>query len=80
MRTVNWKTRFLRHLLKSSTSIYESPRSHFFRTTTGMQSGPDTFDQSWLVMTYLTILGVTEILCSFKLIVEEKAGKKMPGQ
>ena len=27
-------------------------------------------------MTFLTILGVTEILCSFKLVVEGKTGKE----
>ena len=29
-------------------------------------------------MTFLTILGVTEILCSFRLGLEEKNGKEMP--
>ena len=29
-------------------------------------------------MTFLTILGVTEMLCSFKLVLEEKAGKEIP--
>ena len=29
-------------------------------------------------MTFLTILGVTEILCSFKLILEGKTGKEIP--
>ena len=29
-------------------------------------------------MIYLTILGVTEILCSFRLVLEGKAGKKIP--
>ena len=32
-----------------------------------------------LVMTLLTILGVTEILCSFRLVLEGKTGKEMPG-
>ena len=30
-------------------------------------------------MTFLTILGVTEILCSFKLVLEGKTGKEIPG-
>ena len=34
-----------RHLLKSSASMQESSGSQFFRTTTGIQSGPDTFDE-----------------------------------
>ena len=50
--------------------------SQFFRTFTGMQSGPD--DKSRFIMTFLTILGVTEILCSFKLVLEGKTGKEMP--
>ena len=29
-------------------------------------------------MTFLTILGVTEILCSVRLVVEEKTGKEIP--
>ena len=29
-------------------------------------------------MTFLTILGVTEILCSFKLVLEGKTGKVIP--
>ena len=29
-------------------------------------------------MTFLTILGVTEILCSFRLVLEGKAGKEIP--
>ena len=29
-------------------------------------------------MTFLTILGVTEILCSFKLVLEWKTGKEIP--
>ena len=51
-----------RHILKSSANMYESSGSQFFRTTTGMQWGPDVFDESRLVMTFVTILGVMEIL------------------
>ena len=29
-------------------------------------------------MTFLAILGVTEILCSFRLVIEGKTGKKIP--
>ena len=55
----------------------ESSGSQFFRTTTGIQSGPDVLDKSRLILTFLTILGVTEILCSFKLVVEGKTGNQM---
>ena len=34
-----------RHLLKSSASMYKGSGSQFFRTTTGIQSGPDTFEK-----------------------------------
>ena len=39
----------------------ESLGSQFFRTTTGIQSGPDAFDKSKFIMTYLIILEVTEM-------------------
>ena len=58
--------------------MYESSGSQFFRTTTGIQSGPDAFDESRLAMTLLAILGVTEILCSFRLVLEGKMGKEIP--
>ena len=58
--------------------MYESSGSQFFRTTTGIQSGPDTFDKSRFVMTFLTILGVMDILCSFRLVLEGKTGKEIP--
>ena len=58
--------------------MYESSGSQFFRTTTGMQSGPDTFDESGFIMTFLTTLVVTEILCKFRLVLEEKTGKEIP--
>ena len=57
--------------------MYESLGSQFFRTTTGIQSGPDAFDESRFVMTSLTILGVMEILCSFTLVLERKTGKEI---
>ena len=67
-----------RHLLKRLASIYESSGSQFFKTTTGIQSGPDAFDESKFVMTFLTILGVMEILCSFRLVLEWKTGTVIP--
>ena len=58
--------------------MYESSGSQFFRTTTGTQSGPDVFDESRFATTFLTILGVTETLCSFRLVPEGKTGKEIP--
>ena len=52
--------------------------SQFFRSTTGIQSGPDAFDESRFVVTFLTILGVMEILCTFRLVLEGKTGKEIP--
>ena len=57
---------------------YESPGSQFFRATTGIQSGPGTSEESRLVMTFFTILGVTEILCCFGLVLKGNTGKEIP--
>ena len=43
-----------------------------------IQSGPDALDKSRFVMTFLTIFGVTEILYSFRLVLEGKTGKEIP--
>ena len=58
--------------------MYESSGSQFFRTTTGTKSGPDAFDESRFIMTFLTILGIMDILCSFRLVLEGKTGKEIP--
>ena len=58
--------------------MYESSGPQFFRTTNGTPSGPDALDESRFVMTFLTILGVIEILCSFRLILEGKTDKEIP--
>ena len=58
--------------------MHESLGSQFFRTTTGIQSGPVGFDKSRFSMMFLTILEVTEILCSFRLVLEGKIGKVIP--
>ena len=67
----------LRQILKSSSFTYESSGS-FFKTTNEMQSGPDTFEESRFVMIFLTNSGPKQILCSFRLALEGKAGKKIP--
>ena len=59
--------------------MYESSSSQVFRTTTEIQSGPDHFDESRPVMTFLIILWVIEILCCFsRLILNRKTGKQVP--
>ena len=60
--------------MSGSASPYESLGSQFFRTTTGIESGLDAFDESRFIMIFLTVLGVTEILCSFRLVLEGKTG------
>ena len=50
----------------------------FCRITHQIQSGPDPFDKSRFITTFLTILGVTEILYSFRLVLEGKTGKEIP--
>ena len=56
----------------------ESSGSQYFRTPTGIPSGPNAFGESRLVMTFLTILGVMKILCNFRLVLEGKTGKEIP--
>ena len=58
--------------------MYESSGLQYFRNTTGIHSGPDAFEESGFVMTFLTILGVMEILYSFRLVLEGKIGKEIP--
>ena len=58
--------------------MYDSSSSKLFGVATGIQSGPDAFDESRFVATFLTILGVTEILFSFRLVLEGKMGKEIP--
>ena len=58
--------------------MYESLGSQFCITTTGIQSGRDAFDESRFIMTFSTILRVTEILCSFRLVLGEKIVKEIP--
>ena len=52
--------------------MYESSGLQFFRTTIAIQSKTDAFDESTFVITFLTILGVTELLCSFRLVLTGK--------
>ena len=66
---------FFWQILKSSDGMYESSGLHFFRTTTGMQSRPDTFDKSRLFMTFLSNFALTWILCFFRLVLERKTVK-----
>ena len=63
--------------MQSPASMYGSVGSQFFRTTIGAQSELDTFGKSRFIMTFLTILKVTEI-CSFRLVLEGKTGKEIP--
>ena len=55
-----------------------SSGSQFFKTITRIKSGPDASDKSRFLMTSLTILGVREILCSFRLVLQGKTGKDIP--
>ena len=56
----------------------ENSDSQFFRTASGIQPGQDALEKSRFFMTFLTILGVTEILYSLRLVLEGKTGKGIP--
>ena len=64
--------------MKNSDNIKEGSVLRFFRTTTGIQSGPDAYRKSRFTMTFLTTSGDIVILCSFKLVLEGKTGKDIP--
>ena len=74
----NLENKILSDTLKISTSINKSSGSQFFRTATGIKSGPDAFDESRFVVTFLNIIVVKEIICNFKLVLEGKTGKEIP--
>ena len=57
--------------------MYGKSGSHLL-TTTGIQSGPDAFNKSRLVMISFANLRVTGVLCSFRIVLEEKEGKEIP--
>ena len=48
------------------------------KVQTHSSSGPDAFDGSMFFMGFSTILGVMEILCSLRLVLEGKTGKEIP--
>ena len=58
--------------------MYKGSGLQFFGTTTGRQSGPDAFDETRFFLNFLTTLGVTKILCSFRLVLEGKTGREIP--
>ena len=55
-------------------SVDESSGSQFLRTTTGIKSGLHAFNKS----RFVKILCDTEMLCSFRLVLEGKTGKEIP--
>ena len=58
--------------------MYESSGSTFFEATAGIQSRPDTIDESRFIMGLLTISRVTETLCNLRLILVGKIVKEIP--
>ena len=56
----------------------ESSTLYFLRTTTGIQSEPAVFVNLGLIMTSLIYFAGTCILRSLTLVLEGKAGKKIP--
>ena len=71
------ETRLLKTLIEVQ-PICKKVLVQFFRTTTGIQPGPNAFDKSRFIMAFLTILEITEISCCFKLVLEGKTGKEIP--
>ena len=57
--------------------MYEGLGLQFFRTTTEIQSEANAFDESRFLVTFLIILEVTAILCSFGLVPGGKTYKEI---
>ena len=71
-------TRFIsKTLFKIEFLLFSSSRNGLAELV-GIRSGPDTLDKSRFIMTFLTILEVTDILFRFRLLLEGKTGKEMP--
>ena len=71
------KQDFFRPSLQNSGTMEKSSGSQFFGRATGIQSGPGTFDEFRFVIIFLTIFGVTEILCTFRIVLEGETGNKI---
>ena len=56
--------------------MYENSGPQVFRTTAGIQSGPDALNESRFHCDFFTYL--IEILCNFRLVIEGKTGKDIP--
>ena len=57
--------------------MFMKVQPQFFRTTTGIKLGLHAFDKPRLgsLWPFLAILGVTKILCNFRLVIKQKIGK-----
>ena len=78
-----WKAIFLQAYIEElsryvkSMKVQDHTSSLITRITTGIQSEPDAFGKSRLVMTFVINLVIAEILCIFKSVLEGKAGKEI---
>ena len=69
-----WPYKLQKSLVKSSASIYERLGSQLLRTTTGIQSRPDAFDESMFVMTFFNHLGSHENIMQFPISSRREKG------
>ena len=66
----------LRHTLNTPARMYESSDSKFLTTTTGIQSGLDTFDESRCVMTFFNHFGSYRNIMQFLISSKRENGEK----
>ena len=69
---------FFKHKLKSLANIYDSLSSQFFGSSTKRQSGQEMFAELKLDINVFTSLEVSQILYSFRLILEGRAEEERP--
>ena len=58
--------------------MYESSSSQLFRTTTGIQSGPDTFGKSMFAMTFKNHIGSYRNIMQFQISPKRENSKEIP--
>ena len=74
---------FIQYHIGAMLSKTVLPKSEGFKKKIKMrdghiESGIQTLCTLWFVMTFLTVLGITEILCSFRLVLQGKTSKEIP--
>ena len=64
--------------MRPSKNLENKTPSEIYRRVQQLCIKVQAFDELRFIMAFLTNLGVTEILCGFRLVLEGKTGKEIP--